>query len=324
MAFRLSGSSRPTRTLLAALVVASVAVPLSGVARPTAVPAPAPVAAARAPLTAATPAALDARYAVNRAGIEAAEKAADGHGDRRRAAALRAMDAPDRHFLAFDGRNGGRTAEVFGDLAHADRVAVLVPGSDTSLDTYGRLRAGAEALERQMGERAAVVAWLGYATPATFSPEAATSGRANRGARQLDTFVRQLNAVKPSARISLLCHSYGSVVCARAAPGLPVAALVLYGSPGTGVPDVGHLHTRAAVWAGRGSGDWIADVPHLRLPLLFTTVGFGADPLSKGFGAHVFDAGSGGHSDYLRPGSVSLRNIARIASGLQPTEERHA
>ncbi|MGP9021855.1 alpha/beta hydrolase [Streptomyces sp. BR1] len=324
MAFRLSGRSRPTRTLLAALVVASVAVPLSGVARPAAVPAPAPVAAARVPLTAATPAALDARYAVNRAGIEAAERMAEDHGDRKRAAELHVMEAPDRHFLAFDGRDGGRTAEVFGDLAHADRVAVLVPGSDTSLDTYGRLRAGAEALQRQMGGRAAVVAWLGYATPATFSPEALTSGRADSAAPRLREFVRQLVAAKPSARISLLCHSYGTVVCARAAPDLPVAAVVLYGSPGTGVPDVGHLHTKAAVWAGRGSGDWIADVPHLRLPLLFTTVGFGADPVSKDFGAHVFDAGPGGHSDYLRPGSTSLRNIALIASGERPTKESHA
>ncbi|MBB6418485.1 hypothetical protein HDC93_004084 [Streptomyces sp. AK010] len=30
--------------------------------------------------------------------------------------------------------------EVLGDLDRADRVAVLVPGSDTGLDTYGPLR----------------------------------------------------------------------------------------------------------------------------------------------------------------------------------------
>ena len=44
-------------------------------------------------------------------------------------------------------------------------------------------------------------------------------------------------------------------------------------------------------------------------------LGFGTDPVSPGFGAHVFAAGAAGHSDYLRPGSLSLRNLALIALG---------
>ncbi|MFF4694585.1 alpha/beta hydrolase [Streptomyces chattanoogensis] len=310
-------SSRLRRTLLAALVTASVAVPVSGAARPTAVPAPVP--AELGPLT-ATPAALDARYAANRAGIRAAERMAAGHGDRRRAAALRTMAGPARHFLSFDGRDGGRTAEVFGDLAHAGRIAVLVPGSDTGLETYGRFRDGAVALQHEMGDRSAVIAWLGYETPGTVSPTVLTPGRAEDGARQLTSFIRELSATLPRSpstapRISLVCHSYGSVVCGRAAPsGLRVADIILYGSPGTGADTAGQLHTRATVWAGRGTHDWIADLPHGRLPLLSTTIGFGADPMSKEFGARIFDAGDTDHSHYLRPGSVSLRNIARIAT----------
>ncbi|WP_431043592.1 alpha/beta hydrolase [Streptomyces sp. P1-3] len=310
---------RPRRVLLAALVTASVAVPMSCAARPADVPAPAPTAVA--PLRAATPAALDERYAASRDDIRAAERAAAGHGDRKRAAALRAMAGPARHFLSFDGRDGGRTTEVFGDLAHAGRVAVLVPGSDTNLDTYGRLRADAVALRRELGDRAAVVAWLGYATPSTVGPEVLTAGRADGAAPRLRRFLGELDAVKPAARTSLLCHSYGSVVCARAAAGLRVADIVLYGSPGTGTGNVRELHTQATVWAGRGADDWIAGIPHVRLRLPFTTVGFGADPVSKGFGARTFDAGGGGHSDYLKPGSVSLRNIARIVSGQPRPEE---
>ena len=65
------------------------------------------------------------------------------------------------------------------------------------------------------------------------------------------------------------------------------------------------------MWAGRESGDPIRYVPHIRL----LGLGFGADPMSPGFGAHIFAAGSGGHSDYLDPGSVSLRNLAEIALG---------
>jgi hypothetical protein len=44
-------------------------------------------------------------------------------------------------------------------------------------------------------------------------------------------------------------------------------------------------------------------------------LGFGADPMSPGFGARVFATGSGGHSQYLNPGSVSLRNLTYIALG---------
>ncbi|MFB7269500.1 alpha/beta hydrolase [Streptomyces sp. NPDC056244] len=307
-------SSRFRRTLLAALVAASVAVPVSGAARPAAVPAPAPP--VLAPLTAvALGPALDARYAANRDGIRAAERMAANHGDRSRAFALRAMEGATRHFLFFDGRGGGRTAEVFGDLARARRIAVLVPGSDTSLDRYGRFRTGARALQKELGAGSAVIAWLGYGTPGTVSREAVTPGRAHEAAPQLNSFIRELRTAKPAARTALLCHSYGSVVCALAAPGLPVSDIVLYGSPGTGVDSAADLRTRATVWAGRGDGDWIADVPHTRLRLPFTTIGFGPDPVSQEFGARPFDAGPGGHSDYLKPGSVSLRNLARIVAG---------
>ncbi|MEV2210999.1 alpha/beta hydrolase [Streptomyces sp. NPDC050997] len=287
-------------------------VPLSGAARPE-IPAPAPV--ALAPVTGAT---LDEAYAANRANAGEASRMADAHGDRARAATDRAMAAPSRRFLAFDGRGSGRTAEVLGDLAHADRVAVLVPGSDTSLDTYDRFRATAThlwtALDRD--PRVAVVAWLGYETPDTVSTTVATSGRAEQAAPHLREFIRQLRGiVGEKARLSLLCHSYGSVVCGRAAAGLDVDDIALVGSPGTGADTVAGLHTRARVWAARGSDDWVGEVPHVRADLFGTTVGFGTDPLSPSFGARVFAAGDGGHSDYFAPGSASLTNLARIVLG---------
>ncbi|MEU8780209.1 alpha/beta hydrolase [Streptomyces sp. NPDC048637] len=319
MASRPRGS-RPLRTLLAALVVTSVVVPVSGAARPAAVPAPVP--RALAPLRAAGPGALAERYAVNREGIRAAERMAEGHGDRARAEALRGMAGPARQFLSFDGRDGGRTAEVFGDLARAERIAVLVPGSDTSLDRYGRLRSGATALQRELGGRSAVIAWLGYETPGTVSPGVLTPARAAEAAPGLRAFAGAVTALRPAARISVLCHSYAAVVCGRAARGLDVADLVLFGSPGAGADSVSALHTRATVWAGRGDDDWIANVPHGQLQLPFGTVGLGADPVTPGFGARIFAAGPGGHSDYLKPGSVSLRNLARIVSGQAPAEER--
>ncbi|MEV5606772.1 alpha/beta hydrolase [Streptomyces sp. NPDC052225] len=316
-------SGRLRRALLAALVTGAVVVPVSAAAHPE-IPAPAP--ARLGPVTAAT---LDSVYAANRATARSAAAMARDHGDTGRARELREMAAGDRTFLTFDPRGAGRAAEVFGDLAHADRIAVLVPGSDTSLDTYDRFRAGTLALHGRLGGRAAVVAWLGYETPGTVSAAVTTTGRAQDAAPELVGFVRELRAIsgfRPAPAVSLLCHSYGSVVCGRAASGLTggaaVGDLVLFGSPGTGADSVAGLHTPAQVWAGRGGDDWIAGVPHAKADVFGTTVGFGTDPVSASFGAHVFAAGDGGHSDYFRAGSPALDNFARIVLG-QDAEVTH-
>ncbi|MFF0037585.1 alpha/beta hydrolase [Streptomyces mirabilis] len=324
---------RLSRTLLAALVTAAVVVPVSAAARPR-IPAPAPAA-----LAPPTPATLDKAYTANRANAAEASRMAAAHGDRTRAAADHAMAAPSRHFLTFDGRGQGLAVEVLGDLAHADRVAVLVPGSDTTLETYGRFRAGAGALQDHLNRldhrhgthgtygtygthgstsrpHTAVIAWLGYETPGTVSTTVLTTGRAEDAAPPLKRFIRELRGVVgEKAHVSLLCHSYGTVVCGRAARGLDVDDIALVGSPGTGADSVSALRTSARIWAARGADDWIVNVPHVHADLFGTTVGLGADPVSPAFGAHVFAAGTGGHSDYFRPGSVSLDNLARIVLG---------
>jgi adenosylcobinamide amidohydrolase len=247
---------------------------------------------------------------------------AAAHGDSHRAAADRALAAPGRHLLTFDGRGTGRATEVLGDLAHADRIAILVPGSDTSLDTYARFHKAAAALYTDLthraarGTRVAVIAWLGYETPATVSTTVTTTARADEAAPHLRAFVRDLRAAtKPRARTALICHSYGTVVCGRAAPGLDADDIALVGSPGTGAGSVAGLHTRARIWAARGGDDWIAHVPHVSAHLFGTTIGFGTDPVSHAFGARVFDAAAAQHSGYFTPGSASLANLARITLG---------
>ncbi|MGW0946115.1 alpha/beta hydrolase [Streptomyces sp. NPDC002623] len=346
-----SPARRWFRALLAVLITAAVVVPLTAAAAGPQIPAPAP--ADLAPVTAAT---LEKAYAANRANAALAARMAAAHGDRHRAAADEGFASPSRTLLAFDARGQGRATEVFGDLTHADRVAILIPGSDTSLDTYARFRAGAAALyerleeesgargesdtvresgtgrasgtvresgagqesgtRRASGARTAVVAWFGYTTPGTVSATVITPARADEAAPELREFLRGLRTLTgPDTQVSLLCHSYGTVVCGRAAPGLDVSDLVLLGSPGTGVDTAADLRTRARVWAARGADDWVADVPHVSVDLFGTTVGLGADPMSASFGAHVFAAGAGGHSDYFRPGSAALANIARIVLG---------
>jgi Alpha/beta hydrolase len=269
------------------------------------------------PLPAFTASALAARYAGNSAAIAQAARSAERSGDPALARALDAMRG--KHFLSFDPRSPGEAIEVLGNLATATRVAIMVPGSDTSLTTFfsrgtaspggGAAALAARARRLDPGAHLAILAWLGYATPSTLSPAVMTSGDAGQGASALRPLVTGLAA--RGDRVALLCHSYGSVVCGLAVPHLPVTDIAVFGSPGMDVSSVRQLHSGARVWAGRAGGDWIRYVPHIQL----LGLGFGPDPTAPAFGARPFSCGGTGHSGYLRPGSMSLRNLAYIALG---------
>ena len=269
------------------------------------------------PLPAFTATALAARYATDSRMIARAARTATRTGNTALAQALDGMRG--HHFIDFNPRGPGLAAEVIGNLATAKRVAILVPGSDTSLTTFdsrgtsspqgGALALAAEAHRLDPGNHLAVIAWLGYATPGTFSPAVLTSGDAGQGASALRPLVDAL--ARHGYQVALICHSYGSVVCGLAAPHLPVTDIAVVGSPGMDAASAGALHTTARVWAGRGASDWIQAVPHIHL----FGLGFGQDPMSPAFGARVFAAGTGGLSSYLKPGDISLRNLAYIALG---------
>jgi hypothetical protein len=158
--------------------------------------------------------------------------------------------------------------------------------------------------------RLAVIAWLGYDSPRTPSLGEATDGAATGGAEALRRTVARVRG-RTRAPVTLLCHSYGSVVCAKALPGLPVSDVAVFGSPGLEVERASDLGSAARLWAGRGAADWVRFVP----PVKIGPLGFGPDPVTPSFGARIFAAGPGGHSDYFRPGSRSLRNLALITLG---------
>jgi hypothetical protein len=269
------------------------------------------------PLPALTAPALAARYSADSRMIARAASAAGRAGTGDLARSLEAMRG--QHFLDFNPRGQGLAVEVVGNLAQAKRVAILVPGSDTSLTTFGSrgtaspgggaLALAAQARRLDPGAHLAVIAWLGYTTPSTISAGTMTSGDAGQGADALRPLVDDL--AQHGHQVALLCHSYGSVVCGQAAPHLPITDIAVFGSPGMDAASVRALHTTARVWAGRGASDWIRYVPHVQL----LGLGFGQDPTAPAFGARLFDCGSGGHSSYLQPGSIALRNLAYIALG---------
>jgi hypothetical protein len=265
---------------------------------------------------------VDLRYEANRDYISEAGQVAERAGDSGRAATLGRMARGNRRFITFDGRGDGKAVEVLGDLSGASRIAILVPGADTSIDTFDSDDGLAESARNLYqgikstgdGDETAVVAWLGYATPDTVSLAALTTGRADEGARKLRRFVASMRAVN-DAEVALFCHSYGSVVCGRAASGAAASDIVVYGSPGMGADSSAALDTAANVWVAQNAADWITIVPNGSLSLFDTTIGFGADPMDPSFGATRLRAGSGGHGDYLAEGTPLMADFVLIASG---------
>jgi hypothetical protein len=216
----------------------------------------------------------------------------------------------DVRVLHFDPHGRGRLVTTLGDPSHAKHIAVVLPGSDVDVARSHVLQDMARAVYDQAGrpDDLAVIAWLGYDTPEGVGVDAATGRLARDGAKALTAFVREL---PETAGIHLLCHSYGSVVCALAAPDIDVDDIVFTGSPGVRTHTAAELRTTARVWAARSSSDWMRWVPKVRL----WDLGHGTDPTSTAFGARVFDTGGGTHDEYYRAGSESLKMLARIASG---------
>src|SRR5262249_38516025 len=255
------------------------------------------------PMPALTARALAARYSADAHQIALAAAAARRAGNTALASSLAGMRG--HRFLDFNPRGQGLAVGVLRPLATATRVAILVPGSDTSLTTFdsrgtaspggGAAALAAAAHRLGPGARLPVIAWLGYATPSTLSPAVMTSGDAGQGGAPLRRFGNDV--ARPGRQVALLCHSYGSVLCGLAAPQLPVTDIAVYGSPGMDAPSVRALHTTARVWAGRGTGDWIRDVPHVH----FLGLGFGQDPMAPAFGARQFGCGSGGAPRHHTP-----------------------
>ena len=203
--------------------ISAIAAAAAAVAATTAAVYPSAPADRLQPMPALTAPALAARYTADAHRIARAASAASRAGNTGLASSLRAMRGGQ--FLDFNAAGQGLAVEVFGNLATATRVAIIVPGSDTSLATFdsrgtaspeGAARAlAAQARAMDPDARLAVIAWLGYKTPSTLSPAVMTSGDAGQGADALRPFVDDL--VRHGHQVALICHSYGSVVCGLAA-----------------------------------------------------------------------------------------------------------
>jgi uncharacterized protein YukE len=256
--------------------------------------------------------------------------------DNANAAAQRIQDAEglaqqhgidDTYVLSYDpdgpGRKEGTLAIAFGNPDTADNVAVVVPGTTTTL-ANGFPNGSAADLWTQMhgaapGSQNSTIAWLGYDAP-TWDLSVASSHNAVEGGHLLAADVDGYRAAAQGPQhVTVIGHSYGSTVVGYAGmDGLAADDIAFVGSPGVGASNadqfpMGHDH----VWAGAAEHDPIVD---LTSGDWFTKDGSSVGPYDSSFDANVFGTKDdtsllGAHSNYYNPGSESLQNLGNIATG---------
>jgi uncharacterized protein YukE len=229
----------------------------------------------------------------------------------------------DSYVLAYDvdgpGRKEGTLAIAYGNPDTATNVAVLVPGTTTTLEN-GFPNGEAQALRGAMDQAApgnATIAWLGYDAPA-WDTTVATPDNAREGAGCLVSDVDGYRAAAGAQQhITVIGHSYGSVTVGYAAMnGLAADDVAFIGSPGVGASTVDQLSPGAGhVWAGAAEHDPIVQTTS---GSWFTADGSSVGPYDKSFGANQFAVPD--ESDLRTAHGVyysneSLSNLANIATG---------
>lgn len=239
-----------------------------------------------------------------------------------------------RQFLVFDPANG-RIAELVGDLGSASAVAVLVPGTKSNLGNFDRTAERARLMHATASDvncsDVAVIAWLGYDAPDNLW-QARHIEPAAAGGIQLASFLESLaDDMQPGARITLVGHSYGTDVVAKALlAGARADAALFLGSPGVPVNHARELNRAGTteIYAMRSIGDPIPFVnrdpgPVVKLqPVIERLLDMqkapelGMDPTLPEFGATRLDAGTDqGHDAYFVAGSVAMAQIGALIAG---------
>ncbi|MEO7555296.1 MAG: alpha/beta hydrolase [Acidimicrobiales bacterium] len=221
--------------------------------------------------------------------------------------AFAAADPPTTSSVAgVPGDHRGTTVEVFGDLATARHIAIVVPGMGTTT-ANAPTTLGVQALHLYEAARAldpdtAVIAWLGYDTPGYAG--VLLDDDAEVGGRALAAFVAALPR-RGDADVTVVAHSYGSLVAADAVRGgMRVDDVAVVGSPGLEADTVAALPLGDAdLFAERAPFDVVA-----------LSEAYGRDPSDPRFGATRLATGAGvsGHSAYFDEGTLALANLAAV------------
>ncbi len=233
----------------------------------------------------------------------------------------------ERTFVWFDPSGDGQIVEVVGDLEVATGIGVFVPGIGSELATFEAVASHARALvsaARSMDQDIAVVAWLGYDAPAVgWNLEPLLGDQAEAGSPKLVSFVDGLTAQRPHVPLTVIAHSYGSVLAAWAAAYDHLAAdrLVIVGSPNVAVDHVGGLVVPepGAVFVGEAPSDPVTAIGEFTDGWRddWSGLGHGYDPGVCDWGAKVFEVQNVGLIDahVAYTSGASAETIVNIMTG---------
>jgi len=231
----------------------------------------------------------------------------------------------DVRVMAYDPygpRGDGGMAIAYGDPDTAKNVAVCVPGTGSTIDSFGIEQSG--NLREQMGpDGNATIQWLGYDAPGWTPGEVGSPELAKEGGNNLVADVNGYRAAAEAAgnnqHLTVIGHSYGSTTVGYAGMnGLAADDIAFVGSPGVGASNVDQLSAGPGhVYAGATEHDPVVQGTSSDW---FTADGSSTGPYDKDFGAKVFGAPDstslvGAHSNYYDKGSESVSNLAKIATG---------
>jgi hypothetical protein len=255
-------------------------------------------------------------------------------------------DGLQRRLLLLDASETNvKTVVAIGDLDRAQHVATYVGGLSTTArgdlgrydDDLKRLRG--QAVTVAPGDDVAVVTWLGYNAPqpheilTSIDRNVLNSKLARDNADALASFVTGLDAARdrPAHQV-VLAHSYGAVLAGFAmlrtsavddvavfgAPGLPFSRLAETGLKPGGLNVLHAIGDDVADYGWVVHGTKAADVLGAKRLSTFALkeAGSGCNHWLRQRSDFV-DLGrtSVGHSDYLREGTDSARNLMALMAG---------
>ena len=250
----------------------------------------------------------------NLAAVEADLAAARDAGDSERASVLQALVGSGGSLLVYEPEQHHH-AVLFGDLATAHHVAIVVPGVGDEANLRDDWLPAATNLFKAAGN-AAVILWKGYDNPSDLLRATVTSAECDEGVMaagsELAEFVRSL-PLRAEQTLTIVAHSFGSIVTgsALADHDLHCTDVVVAGSPGMTVDGLRQLHLQEShFFSEEAPGDTVAELGI-----------FGAAPTSPKFGGTRMRTNAPGHvevmahSSYFVPGSEALENIVDVVTG---------
>ena len=256
---------------------------------------------------------------------ENAEKAQSSINQAAELADSKGWPESDVRVLAYDPygpRGDGGMAIAYGDPDTANNLAVAVPGTGSTLDSFSVGQAA--NLREAMGANGnATIQWLGYDAPGWAIGEVDNPAQAREGGANLVADVNGYRAAAEAAgndpHVTVIGHSYGSTTVGYAGMnGLAADDIAFVGSPGVGASNVNQLSAGPGhVYVGATEHDPVVQGTSSSW---FTEDGSSIGPYDDRFGARTFGttdgtSALGAHSEYYTKGSESVQNLARIATG---------